>query len=48
MAGHRDRVYWTDSKTAVREKLGLEDNEDLSKSEVGVTRMHALVIIRSA
>jgi len=35
MAGHRDRVYWNDSKTTVRKKLGLEDNEDFSKFEVG-------------
>ena len=36
MAGNKDRVYWNDSKTTVRKKLGLEDNEDFSKFEVGL------------
>ena len=36
MAGNRDRVYWNDSKTTVRKKLGLQDNEDFSKFEVGL------------
>ena len=34
MASNRDRVYWNDSKTTVRKKLGLQDNEDFSKFEV--------------
>lgn len=33
MTNNRDRVYWNDSKTTVRAKLGLQDNEDFSKFE---------------
>jgi len=36
MAGNRNRVYWNDSKTTVRNRLGLEDDEDSSKFKVGM------------
>jgi len=37
MAGDKNRVvYWNDSKPTVRNRLGLEDNEDFSKFEVGM------------
>lgn len=35
MASKKTRVYWNDSKKIVWQKLGLEDNEDFSKFEVG-------------
>lgn len=38
MAGNKDRVYWNDSKTTVRKRLGLEDNEDFSTFKVGMFR----------
>ena len=44
MAGNKDRVYWNDSKKTVRRKLGLQDNEDFSKFEVGLLASYPILI----
>ena len=47
MAGNKDRVYWNDSKMAVRRKLGLEDNEDFHKFEVELL-LTSVIITRTS